>query len=162
MGPTASDRKAHEAFRGRVVANDGITFDIRRGEVHCLLGENGAGKSTLAKCLYGAYRPDSGTIRLKGQLVELNSPRDAIDFGIGMVHQHFILALPLTVLENIIVGLELCSVLLDLKRAEASLQELCQSYGISVDLHARNTREPSLASNSGWRFSKRSTLAPSF
>jgi general nucleoside transport system ATP-binding protein len=121
----------------RVVANDGITFDIRRGEVHCLLGENGAGKSTLAKCLYGAYRPDSGTIRLKGQLVELNSPRDAIDLGIGMVHQHFILAPPLTVLENIIVGLESRSVLLDLKRAEASLQELCQSYGISVDLHAR-------------------------
>ena len=70
-----------------VVANDGVDFDLRRGEVHALLGENGAGKSTLMNILYGLYRPDAGEIFVRGEAVNLTSPRDAIDRGIGMVHQ---------------------------------------------------------------------------
>ena len=83
---------------GPVVANDGIDFDLRPGEVHALLGENGAGKSTLMKTLYGMHRPDEGTISLAGREVHFRSPADAIAAGIGMVHQHFMLADNFTVL----------------------------------------------------------------
>jgi len=88
----------------QVLANDNISLSIERGEIHCLLGENGAGKSTLAEILYGVHQPDSGTICYKGQPVTLSSPRDAIDLGIGMVHQHFVLVPPLPVIENIGTG----------------------------------------------------------
>src|ERR671914_859429 len=74
-----------------VVANDDVHFDLRKGEVHALLGENGAGKSTLMNILYGLYHPDEGQIRLNGKRILINSPRDAIGHGIGMVHQHFML-----------------------------------------------------------------------
>ncbi len=117
----------------QVWANRDVTFDVRRGEILCLLGENGAGKTTLSECLYGTYRPDSGTITFKGQVLDLSSPRDAIKAGIGMVHQHFVLAPPLSVLENIIVGTDLPFVL-DLRRAEARLQALCRDYGLEIDL----------------------------
>src|SRR5438874_12945958 len=84
-----------------VVANDGVDFDLRRGEVHALLGENGAGKSTLMSILYGLYRPDEGQVVVQGEPVTIGSPRAAIDLGIGMVHQHFMLIPVMTVAENI-------------------------------------------------------------
>ncbi len=74
-----------------VLANDNVDFDVRAGEVHALLGENGAGKSTLMKILYGMYRPDEGEILLNGEVVDISSPTDAINLGIGMIHQHFML-----------------------------------------------------------------------
>jgi simple sugar transport system ATP-binding protein len=119
-----------------VVANDAISFDVRQGEIHCLLGENGAGKSTLAGCLYGVYRPDAGQVFFKGQPVTLSSPNDAIQLGVGMVHQHFVLVPPLTVIENIVVGTDSSGVLLDLRQAEQKLTSLCETYGMDLDLRA--------------------------
>ena len=89
-----------------MVANKDITFSVRRGTVHAIVGENGAGKSTLMKILYGVQRPDEGTIKVNGELVNLHSPSDAIAAGIGMVFQHFMLADNLTVLENVVLGAE--------------------------------------------------------
>jgi simple sugar transport system ATP-binding protein len=121
----------------QVVANEGISLNIYKGEIHCLLGENGAGKSTLAECLYGYYKPDSGQIFYKGNPVKLSSPMDAISLGIGMVHQHFVLVPPLTVIENVVVGIQGTSIILDLKQAEQRLQKICETYGIHLDLHAK-------------------------
>src|SRR5881394_800737 len=87
-----------------VVANDGVDFEAAAGEVHALLGENGAGKSTLSNILTGLYRPDEGEIRIYGEPVHFHSPRDALDAGICMVHQHFRLVEPFTVAENIVLG----------------------------------------------------------
>src|SRR5436853_1608073 len=89
-----------------IVANDNVSFELARGEVHALLGENGAGKSTLMNILYGLYRPDGGQILLEGRPVEIDSPRAAIDHGIGMVHQHFMLVPVMTVAENIVLARE--------------------------------------------------------
>src|ERR671924_399744 len=86
-----------------VVANDHVDFELAKGEVHALLGENGAGKSTLMNILYGLYHPDEGEIRLRGKNVRIHSPREAIDLGIGMVHQHFMLIPVMTVAENIVL-----------------------------------------------------------
>lgn len=121
----------------QVVANSDISMEILRGEIHCLLGENGAGKSTLAECLYGFYRPDAGKIIFKGRPVRLNSPMDAIRLGIGMVHQHFVLVPPLTVIENVVVGIQEPGLLLDLKQAEQRLLKICSTYGIRLDLQAK-------------------------
>jgi simple sugar transport system ATP-binding protein len=121
----------------QVLANDCVSMEIARGEIHCLLGENGAGKSTLAECIYGFLKPDSGQIYFKGEPVKLSSPSDAIELGIGMVHQHFVLVPTLTVIENVIVGIKTNSVWLDLNRAEARLAEVCETYGIGLDLRAR-------------------------
>ena len=112
-GPRVSRRAAYavelrgitKRFPG-VVANRDIELRVRRGEVHAIVGENGAGKSTLMKTLYGMHRPDEGTILLDGREVHFKSPADAIDAGIGMVHQHFMLADNFTVLENIVLGSE--------------------------------------------------------
>src|SRR5215207_3903744 len=102
-----------------IVANDAVDFDLRAGEVHALLGENGAGKSTLVNILYGLYHPDEGEIRLKGEPVRIGSPRDAIDLGIGMVHQHFMLVPVMTVAENIVLATEPTKgPFLDLRSAE--------------------------------------------
>ena len=120
----------------QVVANDRISFDVQPGEIHCLLGENGAGKSTLAECLYGYYRPDSGRIFFRGEKVELTSPAHAIKVGIGMVHQHFVLVDSLSVLENVVVGGQDTSLILDLKTAAAKLTALCDKYDVDLDLHA--------------------------
>ena len=120
-----------------VVANDCITFDVRKGEIHCLLGENGAGKSTLAECLYGFYSPDGGEILINGDCVHFKSPIDAINKGIGMVHQHFMLVDVLTVVENVILGLQSNSFFLDYGKAEERLGELCETYGVDLDLNAK-------------------------
>jgi simple sugar transport system ATP-binding protein len=119
-----------------VLANDHVSFDVRKGEIHCLLGENGAGKSTLAECLYGSYQADSGQILFKGKQVELSSPDDAIKLGIGMVHQHFVLVRPFTVIENIALVSQSHGIMLDLKSAEVKLDSLCKEYGVDLDLNA--------------------------
>jgi simple sugar transport system ATP-binding protein len=121
----------------QVLANDQICLEIKKGEIHCLLGENGAGKSTLAECLYGFFSPDSGKIIFKGKEIKLASPSDAIRLGIGMVHQHFVLVQPLNVLENIVVGKQSTRFILDLSEAEAQLIGLCNEYGIKLDLYAK-------------------------
>ena len=89
-----------------VTANDGVSFDLRAGEIHALVGENGAGKTTLMKILYGLHRPDSGSIMVRGTPVAIRGPREAIRLGIGMVHQHFMLFPPFSVLENVTLGEE--------------------------------------------------------
>jgi ABC-type uncharacterized transport system ATPase subunit len=117
-----------------LVANDDVDLDIRRGEVHALLGENGAGKSTLMNILYGLYRRDGGEILLRGKPVDFGSARDSIDSGIGMVHQHFMLIPVMTVAENIVLGKEPHEgPLLDERGAERRVRELSQQFGLIVD-----------------------------
>ena len=120
-----------------VLANDRVDFNIRRGEIHCLLGENGAGKTTLAECLYGFYKPDEGDIRFDGKSVSLSSPNDAIRLGIGMVHQHFVLVEPLSVVENVMLGTDQKGILLDLSSAEKKIKSLCELYDVKLDLNAK-------------------------
>jgi len=120
-----------------VLANDGIDFDIKAGEIHALLGENGAGKTTLMSILSGLYRADAGEIYVRGQRVNLRSPRDAIDLGIGMVHQHFMLVEPHTVAENITLGLKRPRFFLDTAGTERRIAELSKQYGLRVDPRAR-------------------------
>jgi ABC-type uncharacterized transport system ATPase subunit len=136
--PALELRGITKRFPG-VVANDRIDFDLQPGEVHALLGENGAGKSTLMNVLYGLYRPDEGEIRIGGQPVTMHSPKDAIERGIGMVHQHFMLIPVMTVAENIVLGTEPRreGVLLDLSAAERRVRELSEQYGLNVDPQAR-------------------------
>ncbi len=117
-----------------VVANDGVDLAVRRGEIHALVGENGAGKSTLMKILYGMQPPDEGTMAVNGEPVAYRSPKDAIAAGIGMVHQHFMLADQLTVLENIILGNEPASVgRIDFREAKERINTLSSAYGLDVD-----------------------------
>ena len=122
-----------------IVANDDIGFDLREGEVHALLGENGAGKSTLMNILYGLYHPDEGEILIKGKAVRLGSPSAAIDAGVGMVHQHFMLIPVMTVAENIVLAQEptTAGVILDIAEAERRVREISDRYGLAVDPHAR-------------------------
>jgi ABC-type uncharacterized transport system ATPase subunit len=121
----------------QVVANDRICFDVRKGEIHCLLGENGAGKTTLARCLYGFHQPDGGEIRFRGKRTTISSPSDAIRLGIGMVHQHFALIDPLSVIENVIMGNEGRNAILNLERAEEKLRSLCEIYAVDLNPKAR-------------------------
>ncbi len=118
----------------QVVAIDSVSFDVRPGEIHCLLGENGAGKSTLAECIYGFYKPEQGEIFVEGQPVQMSSPAEAIGRGIGMVHQHFVLVPTLSVLENIVVGTNTSGILLDLGKAEKEVKRLCERYCVELDL----------------------------
>lgn len=121
-----------------VVANDNISLSIHSGEIHAIVGENGAGKSTLMKILYGLYKPDRGSIYIKNKKINLNSPKDAINYGIGMVHQHFMLIPPFTVIENIILGTEIKKrISLDLKRAEEKINELIRLTGFKIDLYSK-------------------------
>jgi ABC-type uncharacterized transport system ATPase subunit len=136
--PLALELRSMTKRFGAVVANDGVDLDLRRGEVHALLGENGAGKSTLMNVLYGLYKPDEGTILLDGEPVVIDSPRRAIELGIGMVHQHFMLVPVMTVAENIVLADEpRRGGLLDLKAASARVRELSERFGLAVDPEAR-------------------------
>src|SRR5213082_3213293 len=121
-----------------VVANDHVDLDLRKGEVHALLGENGAGKSTLMNILYGLYRPDEGEILLNGKKVVFSSAKDAIDRGIGMVHQHFMLIPVMTVAENIVLGIEPSDKgLLDYGSARTRVRELARTFGFHIDPDSR-------------------------
>ena len=117
-----------------VVANSDVNISVTRGHVHAIVGENGAGKSTLMKILYGMQRPDEGTIDVNGQTVSFSSPSDAIDAGVGMVHQHFMLADNLTVLENVVLGSEpRKGVWLDQAEARRRIEEIAANYGLDVE-----------------------------
>jgi len=121
-----------------IIANDDITLQLRRGEIHALLGENGAGKSTLMSVLFGLYQPERGEIRKNGEVVKINNPNDATALGIGMVHQHFKLIDVFTVLDNIILGAETTRMgFLQKKEARAKVQALSEKYGLKVDLDAK-------------------------
>ncbi len=123
---------------GSLVANHAIDFELKRGEIHALLGENGAGKSTLMNVLYGLHQPDEGEIRLDGEPVRVDSPRRAIGLGIGMVHQHFMLVPVMTVAENLVLGSEPHrGPLLDYASAAARTRELSERFGLSVSPDAR-------------------------
>src|SRR6185295_13861269 len=120
-----------------VVANDGVNLTVRTGTVHAIVGENGAGKSTLMKTLYGAHRPDEGTVVVDGIERHFRSPADAIEVGIGMVFQHFMLADNFTVWENIVLGSEPGNpVHLDIRGARRRISELADRYGLDVDPEA--------------------------
>ncbi|MFW5965235.1 MAG: ABC transporter ATP-binding protein [Halodesulfurarchaeum sp.] len=119
-----------------VLANDDIDLTVEQGTVHALLGENGAGKTTLMNILYGLYEPTAGTVEVGGTAREFDSPRDAIDAGVGMIHQHFMLVKSMTVTENIVLGNEprsLGGLAVDRKRAREKVSELSQQYGFDVD-----------------------------
>src|SRR3954469_551616 len=123
---------------GSVTANDAVDFELKKGEIHALLGENGAGKSTLMNVLYGLLQPDEGEIRLGGEPVEIDSPRRAIGLGIGMVHQHFMLVPGLTVAENLVLGSEpRKGPMLDLASAAARTREISERFGLAVDPDAK-------------------------
>ena len=122
-----------------IIANDDITLQLKKGEIHALLGENGAGKSTLMSVLFGLYQAEEGTIKKDGKVVQINNPNDANDLGIGMVHQHFKLVECFTVLDNIILGVEPTSKMGFLQKAEARKRviELSKRYGLQVDPDAK-------------------------
>jgi len=131
--PLLEMRGITKRFPG-VLANDQVSFDLRAGEVHTLLGENGAGKSTLMKILFGLYQPDEGEIRLRGEQVDITSPTEAIERRIGMVHQHFMLVPTLTVAENVALGLRSNrGPLTDLDAVAKRMGEIADRYGLAVD-----------------------------
>lgn len=123
---------------GSFVANDNITLQLKKGEIHALLGENGAGKSTLMNVLFGLYQPEAGEIKVKGKTVKVTDPNVANDLGIGMVHQHFMLVENFTVTENIILGNELTKAgIVNIKDAAKKIQKLSEMYGLDVDPYAK-------------------------
>ena len=156
MTPLVEMKQIVKRFPG-LVANDGVDFEARRGEIHGLLGENGAGKTTLMNILYGLYRQDSGEVLFEGKAVHIDTPKHALELGIGMVHQHFKLIPRLTVLENVVLGLRpefppelqgsglLTAVRrkfseifeLDMKAAETRVMELADQFGLKIHPHAK-------------------------
>ncbi len=121
-----------------VIANDNVDLTLEEGEIHALVGENGAGKSTLMNCLYGLYRPDEGTIKVRGAVVDIRNNSDAIDLGIGMVHQSFKLVPSFTVAENITLGTEpRKGIFVDREKARDSVSEISKRFGLQVDVDAR-------------------------
>ncbi|MEK4485236.1 ABC transporter ATP-binding protein [Psychrobacillus sp. FSL H8-0484] len=123
---------------GSFVANDNITLQLKKGEIHALLGENGAGKSTLMNVLFGLYQPEAGEIKVKGKTVQITDPNVANKLGIGMVHQHFMLVENFTVTENIILGNELTKAgIINIKEAAKKIQKLSEMYGLDVDPNAK-------------------------
>ena len=122
---------------GTLVANDDVSLDVRRGEIHAIVGENGAGKSTLMKCLYGLHRPTSGEIRVEGQTVRIDSPRTANRLGIGMVHQHFMLVPSFPVYRNIVLGAEPSrGPVFDERAALEKVEDISRLYGLEIDARA--------------------------
>ncbi|MEA3440588.1 MAG: ABC transporter ATP-binding protein [Chloroflexota bacterium] len=137
MTPIIEMRDIVKVYPNGVVANDGIDFSVEQGEIHALVGENGAGKTTLMKILYGLEHPTEGEINYKGRLIELNSPHDAIDNGIGMVHQNFMLIPSFTVAENIVLGEEKTRRgLIKQDQAVQDTESLAKEYGLRVDANA--------------------------
>jgi len=131
--PMLEMRGITKRFPG-VIANDNVSFDVRPGEVHTLLGENGAGKSTLMKILYGLYQPEAGSVFLNGEPVQLQSPSDAITHRIGMIHQHFMLVSSLSVAENVALGLRSSrGPVTDLRQVSKKIRILSDRYGLQVD-----------------------------
>lgn len=126
-------------YSNGVVANEDVSLELKKGEIHALLGENGAGKSTLMKVLFGIETPDQGKIFLNGKETVIRSPQDAIEKGIGMVHQHFMLVPSLTVAENIILGVEprKQKLFIDMKQAEKAAKEIAEKYNFAIDVTAR-------------------------
>ncbi|HMV49227.1 MAG TPA: ABC transporter ATP-binding protein [Blastocatellia bacterium] len=123
---------------GSVVANKSINLNIPANTIHSIVGENGAGKSTIMKILYGFYTADEGEIRIDGKQREIRNPHDAIALGLGMVHQHFMLVPPMTVLENIVLGAEPGNAAkIDFKQAEARINQLSKDFGFNIDPHKR-------------------------
>ncbi|MEJ5248675.1 MAG: ABC transporter ATP-binding protein [Caldilinea sp.] len=120
-----------------VLANDRIDFQVRKGEIHALLGENGAGKSTLMNILSGLYRPDEGEIAIHGRVVEFHSPRDAIRHGVGMVHQHFMLTPSQSVAENVFLGAREIGFVLNPQRMAAEVRRIAEQYRLPVDPNAK-------------------------
>jgi ABC-type uncharacterized transport system ATPase subunit len=135
--PVLELRGITKRFPG-IVANDAVDFDLRKGEVHALLGENGAGKSTLMNVVYGLYHPDEGEILINGKPAELGSPKAAIENGIGMVHQHFMLIPVMSVAENIVLATEPThnGIFLDYAAAEKRVREISSRFGLAVDPRA--------------------------
>ncbi|MGB5757767.1 MAG: ABC transporter ATP-binding protein [Acidimicrobiales bacterium] len=135
--PVLDVRGVTKTFPG-VIANEDVDLTLNQGEIHCLLGENGAGKSTLVNVVFGLYQPDKGTIKVRGEQVRFSGVGDAIDHGIGMVHQHFQLIPVFTVAENVILGNELTNgPFLDLNDARKRIRDLEQQYGLLVDPDAK-------------------------
>ncbi|MFL5759513.1 MAG: ABC transporter ATP-binding protein [Thermomicrobiales bacterium] len=130
--PAVEMRGIVKRFPG-VVANDGVELSISKGEIHALLGENGAGKSTLMNILFGLYHPDEGEIFIDGRPVRFHGPRDAVNAGLGMVHQHFMLIPRFTVTENVILGSEGDAVRLDRDAAATRVNRIAEDYGLRVD-----------------------------
>lgn len=127
-------RNITKRFPG-ITANDNVTLQLQKGEIHALLGENGAGKSTLMSVLFGMYQPDEGELYVKGEKVKIKNPNDANRLGIGMVHQHFMLVENFTVLENIILGVESTKKgFLDMETARGKVEALSKKYGLQVEL----------------------------
>lgn len=123
---------------GDFVANDNVTLQLQKGEIHALLGENGAGKSTLMNVLFGLYQPEGGQIKVNGKEVSITDPNKANDLGIGMVHQHFMLVENFTVTENIILGTEPTKMgLINIRQAAKKVQALSEQYGLNVDPYAK-------------------------
>ncbi len=134
--PLLEMRGITKRFPG-VLANDRVDFDVRRGEIHTLLGENGAGKSTLMKILYGLYQQDEGDVLIEGEVIDLKEPADAIEHHIGMIHQHFMLVPTLTVAENVALGLSPpTQIRPNLDAVSARIEELAETYGLQVDPNA--------------------------
>ena len=130
-------RNITKVFPG-IIANDNVTFCIKAGEIHALLGENGAGKSTLMSVLFGLYQPESGEILIDGKKVDIKNPRTANTLGIGMVHQHFMLIKNFTVLENIVLGVETAKHgVLQMAEARKKVMELSERYGLNIDCDAK-------------------------
>ena len=134
VSPILELKNINKSF-GHVQANKNINLKITQGTIHGIIGENGAGKSTLMSIVYGLYQADSGTISVSGKEIKLKSPRDSIESGIGMVHQHFMLVENFTVLENIVLGFEGEFVFGEkLKKAKQDLKNLCDTYKLNIDL----------------------------
>jgi ABC-type uncharacterized transport system ATPase subunit len=135
--PFAVEMKAVTKQFPGVLANDNVDFQLRQGEIHALLGENGAGKSTLMNILTGLYKPDYGQVFIDGEPVSFGSPKDAIEHGIGMVHQHFMLVPTQTVTENILLGLDEPRFIVNLRQYDSVISDLGTQYGLHVDPRAK-------------------------